>query len=63
MIKLKRISKNLLLITPLIFLTGCMGGQGLNFNFDLNAFLKNPIVMIIIGAIVLWFAFRGSGKH
>lgn len=51
--------KYLVLLLPLV-LAGCAGGGG---GFDMVAFTKNPIVMILIGIIVLWVAFKSSAKH
>lgn len=43
----------LLLILPLVFLSGCTGG-----GIDLVALTKNPIIMAIIIIIALWVAFK-----
>lgn len=41
-----------ILVLSLVSLSSC----------DTVAFVKNPVVMVIIGIIVLWFAFKMSGK-
>ena len=46
-----------LLLLPLVLLTGCVNGQ-----IDLVQMTKNPIVMLIIGGLVLYIAFKQSGK-
>ena len=56
-----KLLKTLALLLPFLMLSGCIGGKQ-DGGFDVVAFLKNPIVMVIIGIIVLWFAFR-SNKH
>ncbi len=48
--------KHIIPILPIIFLSGCVGGSG--GGIDLIGLTKNPIVMIIIGGVVLFFAFK-----
>jgi hypothetical protein len=44
-------------LLSILFLTGCSSGGG----FDIVQFLKNPIVMVIIGLfIVVWMWKRGN---
>lgn len=44
----------------LILLTGCIGGGG--GGMDFNAYLKNPVIQVMIGIVILWALFRQAGK-
>ena len=44
-------------LLSILLLTGCSGG-----GIDLVQMTKNPVVMILIGIIVLYVAFKQSGK-
>ena len=54
----------LILLIPLLTLTGCLGGsvssggQGI----DVVQLTKNPIVMLLIAGVVLYIAFKGNKK-
>lgn len=52
--------KYLLLLLPILVLTGCSGGEG--GGFDLVAFVKNPIVMVLIFIATLYLVFKGGKK-
>jgi fumarate reductase subunit C len=52
---MKNLKYIILLIVPLFPLTSCSGGGG---GIDIVQLTKNPIVMVIIGIIVLIFAFK-----
>jgi len=53
------------LLTIALLASGCIssnagGGSG----FDLGRFVRNPVIMVIIVALAIWFAFKSSGtKH
>lgn len=49
----------ILILLPLLALSGCMGGGG---GGDIDQVLKNPLIQIMIGIIVLWLVFRGNKK-
>ncbi|MFA5300677.1 MAG: hypothetical protein WC389_21015 [Lutibacter sp.] len=53
-INLKKFLLLILILTLLLILTSCTSSGG----FDTQGFLKNPLVMAIGVAIVLWFMFR-----
>ena len=44
-----------ILISPLVLLTGCMGGGG---DFDVAAFVRNPVIMFIVFVATLYIAFK-----
>ncbi len=62
---MKRIKYLLLLVLPITtLLSGCLNTQAsAGGGLDLIKLTKNPIVMVIIGGIVLWYVFSHSGKH
>ena len=49
--------KVFLVLSPSIFLSGCMGGGG-----NIDQLVKNPVIQVIIGVIVLWIVFKQSGN-
>lgn len=54
--------KYLWLLLPLI-LSGCTTGGGGIGDFPIDQLVKNPLIQIIIGVIVLWIVFRSANKH
>ena len=58
---IKIVSSLFLLLLLSLFITSCVyTGEG--SGVDLVALTKNPIVMLIVGGIVLYAAFKWSGK-
>ena len=47
----------IILIQPLLFLSGCTNGD-----FDTVAFVKNPVIVVIIGIVTLYLAFKMRKK-
>lgn len=47
-----------LLLFPLTLLSGCLSGGVGGSDFTMDKFLKNPIVMIAIGLIVVWYLLK-----
>ena len=57
---MKRVKYTIPLLLTALTLVGCssQGGGGL----DIVQLVKNPVVGVIIGIIILWFVFKGSGS-
>lgn len=52
---------SLSLILVSLLLGGCIQSEP-GGGFDIMKLLRNPIVILIIGGVALWFAFKGSKK-
>jgi predicted small secreted protein len=60
---MNRVTRWLLLILILVtfLLGGCINSEP-GIGFDLMKLLRNPVVILIIGGVAVWFAFKGSKK-
>lgn len=52
---------SLSLILVSLLLGGCIQAEP-GGGMDLNKLLKNPVAILAIGGVALWFAFKGSKK-
>ena len=56
---IKKVALSLMVVAP-VFLAGCTYSGVGSDGFDLITFLKKPIVMLAIGAIVIVFYFKSK---